>query len=329
MRKALFEKSDAGQWTPRAVHIPFVPYEEYTKILAEGFKFKRKDGIVEIKMHTNGGPMSWDGLHHRGIWQMCCYVGQDRDNEIVILGGEGDQFTASITGGDGKVTTREEAKANGGQAKDESAGFMDLHPLYEWCYYDGCNEIEGLVNDLEQPSIGIMNGPGFHTDIVLFCDITLAAEHAWTSDMHFQVNMVPGDGIQIAWRELLGRKRFAYAEYTGQILTAKKMLEYGMVNEVIPLEKIYDRAWEIAELMMASASSATRRVTAQVLRGPWKEDLAKELRPNFGTEMWITAAEHSPHDNMFWICKTIEAEAAMEDERNGLVTYPKLGEIEL
>ncbi len=39
--------------------------------------------------------------------------------------------------------------------------------------------------------------------------------------MHYRVNMVPGDGIQIAWRELMGRKRYAYAELTGEIITAQ------------------------------------------------------------------------------------------------------------
>jgi len=50
--------------------------------------------------------------------------------------------------------------------------------------------------------------------------------------MHFCVNMVPGDCIQIPWRELMGRKRFAYAELTGEIITARKALALGMVNEI-------------------------------------------------------------------------------------------------
>ena len=62
--------------------------------------------------------------------------------------------------------------------------------------------------------------------------------------MHFRTNMVPGDGIQIAWRELMGRKRFAYAELTGEIITAKKALEYGMINEICEdVDAAYKRAW--------------------------------------------------------------------------------------
>lgn len=33
-----------------------------------------------------------------------------------------------------------------------------------------------------------------------------------------------GDGIQIAWRELMGRERFTYAVLTEEIITARKAL---------------------------------------------------------------------------------------------------------
>ena len=57
-----------------------------------------------------------------------------------------------------------------------------------------------------------------------FTDITIATKDAWTTDTHFRLNMVPGDGIQIAWRSLMGIKRFNYAELTGEIITAQKGL---------------------------------------------------------------------------------------------------------
>ena len=109
--------------------------------------------------------------------------------------------------------------------------------MYEYQYYDGTNDIEGQIFDIEVPTIGVWNGAAFHTDLVLFCDITLCTEDAWTTEMHFRVNMVPGDGIQIAWRELMGRKRYAYAELTGEIITARKALALGMVNEICPTPK--------------------------------------------------------------------------------------------
>ena len=145
--------------------------------------------------------------------------------------------------------------------------------------------------------------------------------------MHFRINMAPGDGIQIAWRELMGRKRYAYAELTGQIITARKALEYGMINEIQPdLETAYTRAWEIAELIMLSGTRVTRRITTPILRAPWKRDYAWEGKAAFATEMWVTATEHSPHDNSYWHGAKLEAEAAMAAEKKGMVVRPRIGE---
>ena len=144
--------------------------------------------------------------------------------------------------------------------------------------------------------------------------------------MHFRVNMVPGDGTQIAWRELLGRRRFAYAELTGEIITARKALRYGMINEIqVDLETAYKRAWEIAELIMLSGSRVTRRITTQILRQPWKEDVARELRPTFGTEMFSDLAEEAPRDNTLWKGACDEAAAVIRAEKAGKIIRPRLG----
>src|ERR1700758_1049341 len=82
---------------------------------------------------------------------------------------------------------------------------------YEYAYKDGRINVSALVNDLEIPTIGLLNGPGFHTEIVLMCDISLAAEGATIFDLHYDIGSVPADGIHNCFQELLGVKRAAYA----------------------------------------------------------------------------------------------------------------------
>ncbi len=207
----------------------------------------------------------------------------------------------------------------------------EFDPKYNWTlydhqYYDGTHDIESEVN-IDIPTIGVWNGGSFHSDLYLLTDITLATEDAWTTDQHFRLGMVPGDGLQIVWRNLMGRKRFAYAELTGEIITARKALEYGMINEIQPdLESCYKRAWEIADLIMHSGTRQTRRLTTQMLRSPWKEDVAKELRGSFGVEMWNTLTEESPHEALYWESAKAEARANKEAEKKGKVVRPRIGE---
>jgi enoyl-CoA hydratase/carnithine racemase len=197
--------------------------------------------------------------------------------------------------------------------------------MHEYQYYDGTNDIEGQIFDVEVPTIGVWNGAALHTDLVLLSDITLCTEDAWTTEMHFRVKMVPGDGIQMVWRELMGRKRYAYAELTGEIITGRKALALGMVNEICPdTESCYKRAWEITELIMHTGTRITRRITTQILRKAWKEDVANELRNSFATEMYVTASEHSPHTVNFWHDACTKAELVKRAEKKGKVIRPRI-----
>ena len=296
--------------------IPFVPFEEYREMLKHCLMMKRENGILEARLHTDGDSMQWGAPAHQGLHVFFDLAGRDLDNEVIILGGTGKDFIKSM----GKANLKKDEETK----EFESQG-DDAWKLYEYQYLDGTKNIEGQIFDVQVPTIGIWNGAAFHTDIPLFCDITLATEDAWTTEMHFRVNMVPGDGIQTAWRELMGRKRYAYAELTGEVITARKALALGMVNEICPdTESAYARAQEIAELIMRTGSRVTRRITVQQLRRPWKIDIADELRNAFSTEMYVTATEHSPHENKYWDWAHEEAGLVREAEKRGKVIRPRV-----
>ncbi len=328
VRKTVFTESDAYKWKQVPGLVPFMELEEYAEKLKDVYQLRRENGILEARLHTNGGSLVWGWLPHKAIWQFCVWAGQDMNNEVIIEGGSGKNFFADIDCGENTEAVE------GNENFDKKDAYEDVQKedatswmLYEHQYYDGTNEIEGFYWDIEQPTIGIWNGGSFHSDIYLHKDITLATEDAWTTEMHFRINMAPGDGVQIAWRELMGRKRFAYAELTGQIITARKALEYGMINEIQPdLEAAYSRAWEIAELIMLSGTRVTRRITTQILRAPWKQDISWELKGSFATEMWVTSTEHSPHDSQYWHGACAEAEAVIAAEKKGMVVRPRVGE---
>jgi enoyl-CoA hydratase/carnithine racemase len=293
-------------------------YEEYAEKLAPVFKMKRDRGILEARMHTEGDGLVWGTTPHAFIHKFFEYAGGDRDNEVIIFGGSGKDFFRSLGPQD---CYRDTSKPWQPMPEQEN-----LWTLYDHQYYDGTHDIEGQIFGLEVPTIGIWNGGSFHSDLFLFCDITLATEDAWTTDMHYRVNMMPGDGVQIAWRELMGRKRFAYAELTGEVITARKALEYGMINEILPdTEACYKRAWEIADLIMHSGTRLTRRMTTQIIRSAWKEDIAKELRGSFATEMYTTAVEESPHDPLYWEGAKAQAAAVLKAEKEGKIIKPRLG----
>jgi len=161
---------------------------------------------------------------------------------------------------------------------------------YEYAYKDRRINVSSLINDLEIPTIGVLNGPGFHTEICLMCDLTICSEDAILYDLHYDIGSVPGDGIHSCFQELLGVKRAAYALLTGQAIDAKTALEYGMVNEVVPTGKLLERAWQLADHIMTQPRT-TRRLTTQIVRRPWRQRISNDLDGGFGIQMFAHLAK--------------------------------------
>jgi len=262
---------------------PFVPtprFEDYKERFKDHFKLARRaDGVLLAQAHTLGGSIQLSVENHRALGQLFKTIGADPENELLILTGSGEHFMAALDP-DGFALERE-----------------DLHHwAYEYAYKDGRINVSALVNDLEIPTIGVINGHASHAEICLMCDLTLCAEEAIIFDPHYNMGSVPGDGIHSCFQELLGVKRAAYALLTGQRIDARLALEWGMVNEVLPRDQLLGRAWKLADHIM-SQPRVTRRLTTQIIRRPWRRRITDDLDGGFGIQMFAHLAKNQAiHD---------------------------------
>jgi len=278
--------------------IPTPDFDEYRERFKDFFKLtRREDGVILAEAHTLGGPIQLSVQNHRALGQMLKTVGADPRNEILILTGSGSEFMM-------------DSDPEGFAIEEEDMNYW----AYEYAYKDGRINVSSLVNDLEIPTIGIFNGPGFHSEIVLMCDITIAADDATIFDLHYDIGSVPGDGIHNAFQELLGVKRAAYALLTGEAITAQKALEYGMVNEVLPRKDLISRAYTLADHIM-SQPRTTRRLTTQIIRRPWKQRIVNDLDAAFGIQMFSQVAKKKTIHSRQGIAATVEY--VRKGRRNG------------
>jgi enoyl-CoA hydratase/carnithine racemase len=235
-------------------------FEDYREKYAPYFKLERRNGILQVQMHTAGGPVMY-GLPIHNAWsQLWLDLGNDPDNEVLIFSGTGDKWIAGF---------------------DPDFAAQSLHDMpadafYDQIYADATKLLEAFIFNIDIPTIACINGSGLHTEFALLCDLTLCAEHAELFDPHFKFNLVPGDGQGLTFQELMGVKRAAYFLYTSDKITAQLAKEMGLVNEVLPLDRLLPRAWEIAEKIMQKPR-AIRRLTSAVLRRQWKRRLVEDL----------------------------------------------------
>ena len=163
-------------------------FEEYKERFKNFYKMERReDGVILVQTHTNGGPIQLSVENHRSVGQMFKTVGADPKNEVLIFTGSGNEFMM-------------DADPEGFKLEQEDLDYW----AYEYAYKDGRINVSSLVNDLEIPTIGVINGPGFHTEMCLMCDITICSEDTIIYDLHYDIGSVPGDGIHSCFQELLG-----------------------------------------------------------------------------------------------------------------------------
>ena len=216
--------------------------EEYTNKY-ETVRMERKDGILQITLHTNGDTLQWGGVPHEEFGYAFADIGSDTDNKVVIMTGAGDAFSGPRPSVLLRRTPRE----------------------WDKTYWEGKRLLTSLL-DIEVPMISAINGPALrHSELPLLCDIVLASEDAVFQDSaHFPNGLVPGDGMHIVYPLLMGTNRARYFLLTGQVLSAQEAQEIGLVNEVLPKREVLPRAWALAE-ELAQRPPLTLRYTRVVL----------------------------------------------------------------
>jgi enoyl-CoA hydratase/carnithine racemase len=194
-------------------------------------RLERRDGILQVTLHTEGGSLRWGFLPHGELPELFHDIGADRGDRVVILTGTGDEFSGP--------------RATPGTSSFPSRPSIERIDRIHW---ERRHLLMNLLN-IEVPIISAINGPAWrHSEIPLLCDIVLAADTAQFQDSaHFMSDVVPGGGMHIVYPLLLGMNRGRYFLVTGQTLDAAEALRLGLVAEVLTPDKLLTRAWQLAD----------------------------------------------------------------------------------
>jgi enoyl-CoA hydratase/carnithine racemase len=214
-----------------------IKFDDYQKKYSH-IRIERQDGILQITFHTEGGVLKWSGPSHEQLGYAFADIARDHENKVVIMTGTGDAFCAEI----------------------DMQGFGRFTPeIWDHVYKDGKHLLMNLL-DIEVPVIAAVNGPALiHAEIAVLSDIVIASDNAEFQDApHFPNGLVPGDGVHIVWPLVLGVNRGRYFLLTGQKLSAREAQTLGVVSEVVPRERLLNRAREIAGEIVKRPTLATR-----------------------------------------------------------------------
>jgi len=112
-----------------------------------------------------------------------------------------------------------------------------------------------LLREIPKPVIAMVNGYalGGGCELAMACDIVIASENAQFGQTEVRVGVIPGAGGTQILPRLIGEKKAKELVFTGNRITAKEALELGLVNKVVPQDKLKEAVMELAYAIMQNS----------------------------------------------------------------------------
>jgi 2-(1,2-epoxy-1,2-dihydrophenyl)acetyl-CoA isomerase len=210
---------------------------------------KRHDGVFEIMLNR---PEILNAVNRKTIADLAAAVGEagaDDTARTVLLRGAGTHFCA---GGD--ITMFAELiRLTPAERQKALYQIVDtLHPLLV------------RMRHMPKPIVAAVQGAaaGFGLSLVLAADLALATEDAVFTSGYIHLGISPDGGLTATLPRIVGLKHAAELMLLGDRFDARRALELGLVNRVVPAEKLAAEAAALATRLAAGPTQAYGRTKA-------------------------------------------------------------------
>lgn len=212
----------------------------------EALRLERRGRLLTITFNRPDVLNAFNAVMHAEVIDALRFAGSDQESDVVLLTGAGSAFSA---GGD--LDHMEECIADPSEFLRDAAD---------------AKRIVFTLLDIEKPVIARVNGHavGLGATIALLCDVIFAAHSAKIGDPHVKVGLVAGDGGAIIWPQLIGFARAKEYLMTGDLLTAAKAAEIGLINHAVPDAELEERVNAFCDRLIAGSTQAIRWTKATI-----------------------------------------------------------------
>lgn len=133
------------------------------------------------------------------------------------------------------------------------------------------------VYEFPKVTIAAVNGAAIAggTGLALLCDFTLAVAQAKFGYTEVRIGFVPAIVSTFLLRQI-GEKQARDLLLTGRLFDAREAAQMGLVNEIVPAERLMARARVLAALLMENSPSSLR-ATKQLLTNHARAELDTQI----------------------------------------------------
>ncbi len=215
--------------------------------------YDKSDGIATITLNRPKKLNSMDILMYDEVGSAFNLAENDRQVRVVILTGAGERAFC---------------------AGDDISIFKGVERSGVRVFLKRVMPVMMNIEKMEKPVVAAVNGfaLGGGFEFALACDITIASENATFGLPEGRIGLMPAFAI-LRLPQIIGIKRTKELALTAEAISAKKALEMGIVNLVVPFNKLQETAREMAMKIKDIAPLSAALTKAAINRHSGGEEL--------------------------------------------------------
>jgi enoyl-CoA hydratase/carnithine racemase len=200
-------------------------------------------------------------------------AGKDEDIRVIVLTGAGRAFSAGVD-----LVSLGNRKLEGGKV----GSILD----------EPARDVIDTIQSVPKVVIAMVNGYCITgaLEIVLGCDLIIASSEARFGDTHARWGLRPSWGMSQRLPYLVGILKAREMSFTAELITAEEAERIGLVNMVVPQEKLEGAVQELAKKVMANSREAIA-AAKYLYNKSMKERLEKGLQLEATSEFVIGDTE--------------------------------------
>lgn len=135
--------------------------------------------------------------------------------------------------------------------------------------WDLIQHISLKLAEIDKPVIAAVNGVavGAGMDMALHADLRIAAESAKFAETYVRVGLVPGNGGAWFLPRIIGIPRALEMLWSADFVDAEKALDIGLVNKVVPDDKLMEETRAYVEKLVNSSPISVRLIKRTMYAG--------------------------------------------------------------
>jgi enoyl-CoA hydratase/carnithine racemase len=171
----------------------------------------------------------------------------DHNVRVIIVTGKGDIF------------------CSGGDIREMAEGRLRSWDMKKFLW-EGLHRIIFALEDLDKPILAAINGAamGAGLDMAIMCDLRVCSDRAKLSESYILMGLVAGDGGAYFLPRLIGIGKALELLWTGDVLSPQEALEIGLVNRVVPHDRLMEETMILAEKIASKPPLAIRMMKRAV-----------------------------------------------------------------